>query len=92
MERAIYKGPDYFNGIPARDLTGEEFANLTEEQREDLRLSPFYEVVSDTDNTISPVAVTTAGATPLTSPVAGGPFTPSVTKPATDTTPGVEEN
>ena len=43
---AIYVGAgNYLDGIPARDLTDEEYDALTREQKRDVRRSGLYEMV-----------------------------------------------
>ena len=37
-----YLGPDRFHGIPARDLTADDFAALGPEERRKVRKSPAY--------------------------------------------------
>lgn len=45
--RAKYVGPDYLNNVPACDLDEDEYRDLTNEQREAVRESGNYEVLTD---------------------------------------------
>lgn len=40
-----YKGPGYFHGIPAEDLTNDAFAALPPEYQHKVRISPIYKEV-----------------------------------------------
>ncbi len=49
--KARYKGKgEYFGGIPARNLTDEEYDALTTEQKKTVRESDIYDVRSDTES------------------------------------------
>lgn len=49
MIKAKFIGADgeYLNGIPARDLTAEDWAQLTNEQQEAVATSPLYEIQAE---------------------------------------------
>ena len=39
-----YIGDGWIHGIPAKDLSDEEFGKLTKEQQEQVRNSPLYQI------------------------------------------------
>jgi hypothetical protein len=66
---ARYKGTDgaHFHGIPAADMTEEEFASLTDEQKATVAASPLYslrgEASADADQAAHRVARASAAET-----------------------------
>jgi hypothetical protein len=48
--KARFKGQEgyFYNGVPARDLSEEEYEELTEEQKRMVRTGPLYTMVDNT--------------------------------------------